>query len=61
MSDITMCKDIKCPLKDKCYRFTAFVNPYRQSYFLDMKYSIDGAGTDDCEMFWNNDKKTIIN
>lgn len=32
MADITMCKDDKCPMKEKCYRFNA--KPFRlQPYF----------------------------
>ena len=32
MSDITMCLNKECSLKDNCYRFNAKPNPYRQSY-----------------------------
>jgi len=32
MPDITMCEDKECPMKNKCYRFTA-VPSMRQSYF----------------------------
>ena len=35
MADITMSQDKECPRKDKCYRFTARVNEFRQSYFAD--------------------------
>jgi len=28
-----MCKDVACPLKDKCYRFTAIPNKHYQSFF----------------------------
>lgn len=33
MADITMCNNKECQIKYYCYRFTAPVNPYRQSYF----------------------------
>ena len=33
MPDITMCDRQECPSCDKCYRFVAEPNPYRQSYF----------------------------
>jgi len=32
MPDITMCRNTKCILKEKCYRFKAKPNPHRQSY-----------------------------
>lgn len=35
MADLTMCTDKDCPLKDKCYRFNALVNEYRQAYFAE--------------------------
>ena len=54
MSDITACKDTQCPLKNKCYRFTCYKNPYRQSYFYKMKENIKAAGTKDCVEFWDN-------
>lgn len=34
MADITMCDDKDCPMRTKCYRFTAPVNQWRQSYFM---------------------------
>ncbi len=37
MSDISMCSNTKCPLKEKCYRFKAVPNKYRQSY-MSYKY-----------------------
>jgi len=33
MADLTMCDRKDCPSCDKCYRFMAEPNPYRQSYF----------------------------
>ena len=53
MTDITACNDDKCPLKDKCYRFTCYKNPYRQDYFYKMKEENKTAGTKDCDMFWD--------
>jgi hypothetical protein len=35
MSDITMCDGGKCPLKEKCHRYKAEPNEYRQAYFLE--------------------------
>ena len=34
MPDITLCKDDKCHLKNKCYLFMAIPNQQNQSYFL---------------------------
>ena len=34
MTDITMCNDEKCHLKNICYRFMATPSDHRQSYFL---------------------------
>ena len=32
MPDITMCRNQFCPIKDRCYRWTAEPNPRWQSY-----------------------------
>ena len=32
MADITMCSGEMCAKKESCYRYTAPVNEYRQSY-----------------------------
>ena len=32
MADITMCVGTECPLRETCYRYTAKVNPYSQSF-----------------------------
>jgi len=34
MPDITMCKGDKCPIKEKCYRYTAEPDEW-QSYFTE--------------------------
>lgn len=47
MSDITMCEGTDCPMKEKCYRFTAPINEYRQSYFVNVPLK-DG----ECEHYW---------
>lgn len=33
MADITMCRNLKCPIRKRCYRFTAKPSDY-QSYML---------------------------
>lgn len=48
MPDIIMCGNESCPLKMKCYRFTAIPTPDRQAYaFFSHK---DGR----CDAFWDN-------
>lgn len=34
MADITKCVNIKCPIKETCYRFVALSKECRQSYAL---------------------------
>lgn len=50
MSDISMCNDIFCPVKDNCYRFTAEPSYFTQSY-SNFTY------TDKCDHFLNNKNK----
>lgn len=52
MADITMCHGNDCPLKNKCYRYTAYASPYWQSIFTEIHYK-DGK----CKHFWNNKGK----
>lgn len=47
MPDITMCEGRGCPMKNKCYRFTAKPSDY-QSFF--MHEPVTAAGT--CDYFW---------
>ena len=55
MADITMCagadekRNLICPMRDSCYRFTAPVNVYRQSYFSVVPYEAP-----ECAEFWDN-------
>lgn len=30
--DISLCKNLECPLKETCKRFKGDINPYKQSY-----------------------------
>lgn len=50
MSDIAKCRDIHCPSKEKCYRYTAPTNESRQSYGSFNRES----DADNCDMFWDN-------
>lgn len=61
MPDITMCKAERgtelCPIRDKCYRFTAHANPIWQAYFMVAPFK--GGNPKKpyrfCEMFWGYD------
>ena len=50
MTDICMCEDNECPMKEKCYRHTAKPG-YMQSYFYESPR--DG---DKCSYFMDNTK-----
>jgi hypothetical protein len=50
MPDISMCRNMTCPSKDKCHRFTAKPSSFWQSY---MKYDWDKK-TKKCDSFWDN-------
>jgi hypothetical protein len=55
MADITMCKGTNCPVASKCYRYTAKINPYRQSYFSEVPLK-DGK----CDMYWGEKNDQIM-
>ena len=55
MTDITKCKGSNCPVKEKCYRFTAWADEY-QSYFVDPPIK-DGK----CEYYWGENANNIFN
>lgn len=50
MPDITMCMGGDCELKEKCYRYTAKVNIYSQSYFSKIPY----WNSQSCQEYWDN-------
>jgi len=54
MTDITMCKDDKCPMHDTCHRYTAKPNQRWQSWFVESP-----RVEDECVMYWkvNNREK----
>ncbi len=56
MADITKCTGEKCPLKARCYRFTAPADEYMQAYFGAPPIK-DGK----CEHFWEFGKKVNAN
>ena len=47
--DGTKCEGKGCPFKEECYRFTAPVNEYGQSYFINVPYNKE---TNTCEYLW---------
>lgn len=54
MPDITKCEGTDCPVKEKCYRFTARDSEFRQSYFATPPYK-DGK----CDHFWSENQEAI--
>ena len=57
MSDITMCKGYGCPKQLDCYRVSAPVNPYAQSYFVNVPFE-DGECKYFMEIFKDEIKQT---
>ena len=55
MADIAMCSGKGCPLKERCYRYTAPVNPIWQSYFTNVPYK-----NGECEYYWDNSYKEQV-
>jgi len=49
--DITKCSVTNCPVKEKCYRFTAPASQY-QSYFVIPPIKTTEEGKLDCEHYW---------
>jgi hypothetical protein len=50
MSDISKCNDNLCPSKEICYRFTAPVDEFRQSW-INTNRECDAYN---CDLFWHN-------
>ncbi len=48
MADITMCKGDGCIQKSGCYRFMATPNEYRQSYFIEVPFTLTKKGNQKC-------------
>jgi len=51
MADISKCFGTGCPVKEKCYRYTARANEFRQSYVAYWKHLAV------CDYFWDNKKQ----
>jgi len=56
MADITMCSGQGCNFKNKCYRFTANISKYRQSYFINPPIK-EGK----CDMYWGEKSESTFN
>lgn len=56
MADITMCNDDRCPRAGKCYRFTAPVSDYNQSWFMITPLNIDKS----CDEFLLDERHKIL-
>lgn len=70
MADLTMCRGGECPLKNRCYRFTASPDEY-QSYFAEIpgrwdcrKETIGDKVFDHrdfvCNMYWGERQEDIM-
>ena len=55
MLDITTCKGINCPVKEKCKRYTS-KESMMQSYFMESPIK-DGK----CDMYWGENAEAIFN
>lgn len=55
MADITMCTGENCPVKDKCYRFTAVRSEYMQSQFV-----ISPIKDGKCQYYWGENAEHIF-
>ena len=51
MADISKCEGKGCPIKDKCYRFTAKANDFYQAWIYQLEGETDGSQGEDCAMF----------
>jgi hypothetical protein len=56
MSDVTMCEGIDCPIRNKCYRYTAKPSEYWQAYFTEPPIK-DGK----CGMYWGENAEAVWN
>lgn len=59
MADITMCRGTDCPMKMRCYRFTAPACEYRQSMFVNVPLVKLGENDWKCDHFWSNEGRGI--
>lgn len=48
MTDITMCRNVDCTIKETCYRFLAEPSEYQAFFVMDKKVETE----DDCNHYW---------
>jgi hypothetical protein len=70
MADIAMCRGygfsdpegvVPCPSRESCYRYTAPVNEFMQSYFADTAELYDhDTGDTACDMYWKTGNRDYI-
>lgn len=58
MMDITKCKGDGCPIKNRCYRYTAKSNVFYQSWFMETPLMVK-KNKPYCQYFIDN-SETII-
>jgi len=54
MADISMCQGGVCPIKEKCYRFTATPSMVWQAYIMGDLFFESLFIADECSMFVDN-------
>lgn len=60
MSDISKCPGNGCPVKEKCYRYSAKDGVW-QSWFAKEPFKISKKGVFKCDMFWGDDAERLYN
>ena len=60
MSDISKCPGNGCPVKEKCYRYTAKAGVW-QTWFSKEPFKISKKGVFKCDMFWGLDAERLYN
>jgi hypothetical protein len=55
MADITMCRGKDCPIKEKCYKFTAPKGVW-QSYYTETPGKMED-GKFVCNKYWDNSEE----
>lgn len=51
VADIRMCSGQGCPVKDRCYRYTAPKSLVWQPFFMEVPYNHEN---EECDHFWRN-------
>lgn len=60
MPDIAKCAGTDCPVKEKCFRFTAKPSEFRQSYFSNAPGKLEGNKFT-CTYYWGKNAQSIWN